>query len=102
MTDETEATEPPTFPREVGTTFNADRILVDEAELNTLKTLNVLVDDGEVTLDEFGKKIDETEAAVVPAGIVDPKTSKPATTPPVAPVSPVGAAATDNEGGGAK
>jgi hypothetical protein len=96
MTDETGATEPPTFPREVGTTFNADRILVDEAEFNTLKTLNVLVDDGKVTLDEFGEKIDEAEAAVAP------KTSKPATTPPVAPASTTVAAATDNEGGGAK
>jgi hypothetical protein len=86
----------------VGTTFNADRILVDEAEFNTLKTLNVLVDDGRVTLDEFGEKIDEAEAAVAPVGIVDPKTSKPATTPPVAPASTTVAAATDNEGGGAK
>lgn len=88
-TDET--VEELTFPREVGTTFNADRIVVDEAEYNTLKTLNVLVDEPAPEVDE-------------PADLVPADTKAPAvkTTPPVVPASTSVAAATDNEGGGAK
>lgn len=73
-----------TFPRNVGTTLNADRFDVDEAEYTDLKRLGILVD----------------EDAPVPAP--EPGTSTPATKPansPAAPATPV-ASSPSTEGGG--